>query len=71
MMNPKAQAILDTLKAKIATMTTKQIVLSVKMIGGGNVNEEQRAVRYFLINEFEEREGEQKADELMAAVGMA
>jgi len=61
---------MNALATRIARMSTAQIRAAVLVIGGGNVDQERRAVRYYLLNEFEARMGEDAADALLEQLGM-
>lgn len=60
----------NALTAGIAALTTEQIYTSVRAIGGGHVDTDQRMVRAYLIEELIAREGEQAGDALMDEVGL-
>lgn len=58
------------LQAKIQTMDTGLITAAVRMIGGGMVSVEEQMVRAYLIEEYENRNGEDAADALMDSIGL-
>ncbi len=60
----------NLLNAKIAGLSTDQILEAVVVIGGGQVEVEQRMVRALLIDEFIRREGVEAGDVLMDKVGL-
>ncbi len=60
----------NLLNAKIAGLTTDQILQAVVVIGSGQVEMEQRLVRALLIDEFIRREGVDAGDMLMDRVGL-
>lgn len=60
----------NPLQSKVATMSTDQILRSLKMIGGGFVTVEARMVRAALFEEFETREGGEALDALFELMGM-
>lgn len=62
---PKAQ-----LLAGIASLSTEQIREGVNAIGGGHVEQDQRVVRAYLIEELITREGVESGDALMDQLGM-
>lgn len=55
--------------AKIAAMSTEQILEAVMLIGASN-DLNQTVVRVNLLNEYERREGGAAVDALMDAVGL-
>ena len=61
---------MNALATRIAGMTTAQIRAAVFAIGGGQVDEDRRAVRYYLLTEFEARMGEDAIDALHDELGM-
>lgn len=61
---------MEKLIAKVNMLSTKQIVEAAQMIGGCQVDQDQRMVRATLIEVYEQREGEAAADELMNRLGM-
>lgn len=56
--------------SKIATMDDALIVECCRQIGGGNVDEEHRMVRAYMLDEFEKRYGGEAVEELMDCLGM-
>lgn len=59
----------EQMVAKIAGMSTDQILEAVALIGASDVTE-QVVVRVRLLSEYERREGGQAVDALMDAVGL-
>ncbi len=60
----------NPLKARIETFRTRSIISLLNELGGGALDENRNTVRATLLKVYEEREGEDKLDEMLDKLGL-
>ena len=60
----------EKILATLRNMQTKIIKEAIELIGGGAVDEHTRIARFYLLTEYETREGEEATDDLCEKIGL-